>query len=78
MDRRVTPPKRATSPAWGPQLHVNRPLVKWLFWAADVKEWLFTFFTLAFKDYFEMCFAFMHTPRAPQPNPQSSLIPKNT
>ena len=61
-----------------PQLHVNRPLVKWLFWAADVKEWLFTFFTFAFKDYFEMYFAFMHTPRAPQPNPQSSLIPKNT
>ena len=60
MDRRVTTPKRATSPAWVPQLHVNRPLVKWLFWAADVKEWLFTFFTLAFKDYFEMYFAFMY------------------
>ena len=26
MDRRVTPPKRVTSPTWGPHLHVNRPL----------------------------------------------------
>ena len=60
MNRRVTPPKRVTSPAWVPQLHVNRPLVKWLFWAADVKERLFTFFTFAFKDYFEMYFAFMY------------------
>ena len=25
-DRRVTPPKRVTSPTWGPHLHVNRPL----------------------------------------------------
>ena len=24
MDRRVTSPKRATSPTWGPHLHVNR------------------------------------------------------
>ena len=28
MDKRVTPPKRVTSPTWGPHLHVNRPLVK--------------------------------------------------
>ena len=27
MDRRVNPPKRVTSPAWGPHLHINRPLV---------------------------------------------------
>ena len=27
MDRRVTPPKRVTSPSWGPHLHVNRPLI---------------------------------------------------
>ena len=27
MDRRVTPPKRFTSPTWGPHLHVNRPLI---------------------------------------------------
>ena len=26
MDRWVTPPKRVTSPTWGPHLHVNRPL----------------------------------------------------
>ena len=26
MDRRVAPPKRVTSPTWGPHLHVNRPL----------------------------------------------------
>ena len=26
VDRRVTPPKRVTSPAWDPHLHVNRPL----------------------------------------------------
>ena len=25
MDRKVTPPKRVTSPTWGPHLHVNRP-----------------------------------------------------
>ena len=25
MDRRVTPPKRVTSPTWVPHLHVNRP-----------------------------------------------------
>ena len=25
IDRRVTPPKRFTSPTWGPHLHVNRP-----------------------------------------------------
>ena len=25
MDRRVTPPKRVTSPIWVPHLHVNRP-----------------------------------------------------
>ena len=25
MDKRVTPPKRVTSPTWGPHLHVNRP-----------------------------------------------------
>ena len=28
MDRRVTPPKRFTSPTWGPHLHVNRPLIQ--------------------------------------------------
>ena len=27
MDRRVTPPKRITSPTWSPHLHVNRPLI---------------------------------------------------
>ena len=26
MGRRVTPPRRVTSPAWEPHLHVNRPL----------------------------------------------------
>ena len=25
MQRRVTPPRRITSPTWGPHLHVNRP-----------------------------------------------------
>ena len=25
MDRRVTPPKRVTSPNWGPHLHAKRP-----------------------------------------------------
>ena len=25
MDRRVTPPKRVTSPFWGSHLHVNKP-----------------------------------------------------
>ena len=25
MDSRVTPPKRVTSPTWGPHLHVNKP-----------------------------------------------------
>ena len=29
-DRRVTPPKRVTSPIWGPPPRVNRPLVKTL------------------------------------------------
>ena len=27
VDRRVTPPKRATSPTWGPHLHVNRAYI---------------------------------------------------
>ena len=27
MDRRDTPPKRATSPTWGPHLHVNRAYI---------------------------------------------------
>ena len=27
VDRRVTPPKRVTSPTQGPHLHVNMPLV---------------------------------------------------
>ena len=27
MDRRVTPPKRVTSPSWDPHLLVNRPLI---------------------------------------------------
>ena len=27
MDRRVTPPKRVTSPTWGPHLLVNRLVV---------------------------------------------------
>ena len=33
MDRRVTSPKRVTSPNWGPPLHVNRPLlyIRYLF-----------------------------------------------
>ena len=28
MDRRVTPPKRVTSPTWLPHLHVNRSLIR--------------------------------------------------
>ena len=27
IDKRVTPPKRVTSPTWGPPPHLNRPLL---------------------------------------------------
>ena len=31
MDRRVTPPKRVTSPTWAPQTPCNRPLLDFIF-----------------------------------------------
>ena len=44
-DRRVTPPKRVTSPTWAPHLHVNRPLVT-SFMEEMSYVFSFTFFSL--------------------------------